>query len=150
MAVQIFKAVVIMSLSGGAFAAALMLLSPLTRRILNPTHHYYIALAAVVMLLIPVSFGTSGDRSTQSAAVQTESSMRTADKAPNSGAVLPESQSLETQSQSHGDSPFLKKIANVGCRAAPYLAAVWFVIMILLLCSKIEGYIWFKKRLSEH
>ena len=40
MAVQIFKDVVIMSLSGGAFAAALMLLSPLTRRILNPTHHY--------------------------------------------------------------------------------------------------------------
>lgn len=150
MAVQIFKDVVIMSLSGGAFAAALMLLSPLTRRILNPTHHYYIALAAVVMLLIPVSFGTSGDRSTQSAAVQAESSMRTADKAPNSGAVLPESQSLETQSQSHGDSPFLKKIADVGCGAAPYLAAVWFVIMILLLCSKIEGYIWFKKRLSEH
>lgn len=150
MAVQIFKAVVIMSLSGGAFAAVLMLLSPLTRRILNPTHHYYIALAAVVMLLIPVSFGTSGDRSTQSAAVQTESSMRTADKAPNSGAVLPESQSLETQSQSHGDSPFLKKIADVGRGAAPYLTAVWFVIMILLLCSKIEGYIWFKKRLSEH
>ncbi len=150
MAVQIFKDVVIMSLSGGAFAAALMLLSPLTRRILNPTHHYYIALAAVVMLLIPVSFGTSGERMPQSAAVQAESSMRTADKAPNSGAVLPESQSLETQSQSHGDSLFLKKIADVGCRAAPYLAAVWFVIMILLLCSKIEGYIWFKKRLSEH
>lgn len=75
MAVQIFKDVVIMSLSGGAFAAALMLLSPLTRRILNPTHHYYIALAAVVMLLIPVSFGTSGERMPQSAAVQTESSM---------------------------------------------------------------------------
>lgn len=150
MAVQIFKDVVIMSLSGGAFAAALMLLSPLTRRILNPTHHYYIALAAVVMLLIPVSFGTSGDRSTQSAAVQTESSMRTADKAPNSGAVLPESQSLETQSQSHGDSPFLKKIADVGRGAAPYLTAAWFVVMILLLCSKIEGYIWFKNRLSEH
>lgn len=150
MAVQIFKAVVIMSLSGGAFAAALMLLSPLTRRILNPTHHYYIALAAVVMLLIPVSFGTGGDRSTQSAAVQTESSMRTADKAPNSGAVLPESQSLETQSQSHGDSPFLKKIADVGRGATPYLTAVWFVIMILLLCSKVEGYIWFKNRLSEH
>ena len=93
MAVQIFKAVVIMSLSGGAFAAVLMLLSPLTRRILNPTHHYYIALAAVVMLLIPVSFGTGGKAVPQSAAVQTESSMRTADKAPNSGAVLPESQS---------------------------------------------------------
>lgn len=150
MAVQIFKAVVIMSLSGGAFAAALMLLSPLTRRILNPTHHYYIALAAVVMLLIPVSFGTSGERMPQSAAVQAESSMRTADKAPNSGAVLPESQSLETQSQSHGDSPFLKKIADVGCRAAPYLAAVWFVLAILLLCSKVEGYIWFTKRLAEH
>lgn len=150
MAVQIFKAVVIMSLSGGVFAAALMLLSPLTRRILNPIHHYYITLAAVVMLLIPVSFGTSGERMPQSAAVQAESSMRTADKAPNSGAVLPESQSLETQSQSHGDSPFLKKIADVGCRAAPYLAAVWFVVMILLLCSKIEGYIWFKNRLSEH
>ena len=150
MAVQIFKAVVIMSLSGGAFAAVLMLLSPLTRRILNPTHHYYIALAAVVMLLIPVSFGTGGDRSTQSAAVQTESSMRTADKAPNSGAVLPESQSLETQSQSHGDSPFLKKIADVGHGAAPYLAAVWFVIAILLFCSKVEGYIWFTKRLAEH
>lgn len=150
MAVQIFKDVIIMSLSGGAFAAALMLLSSLTRRILNPTHHYYIALAAVVMLLIPVSFGTSGERMPQSAAVQAESSMRTADKAPNSGAVLPESQSLETQSQSHGDSPFLKKIADVGCRAAPYLAAVWFVVMILLLCSKIEGYIWFKNRLSEH
>lgn len=150
MAVQIFKAVVIMSLSGGAFAAVLMLLSPLTRRILNPTHHYYIALAAVVMLLIPVSFGTGGDRSTQSAAVQTESSMRTADKAPNSGAVLPESQSLETQSQSHGDSPFLKKIADVGRNAFPYLAAVWFVIAILLFCSKVEGYIWFKNRLSEH
>lgn len=150
MAVQIFKDVVIMSLSGGAFAAALMLLSPLTRRILNPTHHYYIALAAVVMLLIPVSFGTSGDRSTQSAAVQTESSMRTADKAPNSGAVLPESQSLETQSQSHGDSPFLKKIADVGRNAFPYLAAVWFVIAILLFCSKVEGYIWFTKRLAEH
>ena len=89
MAVQIFKDVVIMSLSGGAFAAALMLLSPLTRRILNPTHHYYIALAAVVMLLIPVSFETSGERMPQSSAVQTESSMRTADKAPNSGAVLP-------------------------------------------------------------
>lgn len=150
MAVQIFKAVVIMSLSGGAFAVALMLLSPLTRRILNPTHHYYIALAAVVMLLIPVLFGTGGDRSTQSAAVQTESTMRTADKAPNSGAVLPESQSLETQSQSHGDSPFLKKIADVGRNAFPYLAAVWFVIAILLLCSKVEGYIWFTKRLSEH
>lgn len=148
MAVQIFKDVVIMSLSGGAFAAALMLLSPLTRRILNPTHHYYIALAAVVMLLIPVSFGTGGDRSTQSAAVQTESSMRTADKAPNIGAASPESQSLETQS--HSDSPFLKKIADVGRGAAPYLTAVWFVIMILLLCSKIEGYIWFKNRLSEH
>lgn len=150
MAVQIFKAVVIMSLSGGAFAAALMLLSPLTRRILNPTHHYYIALAAVVMLLIPVSFGTGGKAVPQSAAVQTESTMRTADKAPNSGAVLPESQSLETQSQSHGDSPFLKKIADVGRNAFPYLAAVWFVIAILLLCSKVEGYIWFAKRLAEH
>ena len=150
MAVQIFKAVVIMSLSGGAFAAVLMLLSPLTRRILNPTHHYYIALVAVVMLLIPVSFGTGGKVVPQSAAVQTESTMRTADKAPDIGAVLPESQSLETQSQSHGDSPFLKKIADVGRGAAPYLTAVWFVIMILLLCSKIEGYIWFKNRLSEH
>ncbi len=148
MAVQIFKAVVIMSLSGGAFAAVLMLLSPLTRRILNPTHHYYIALAAVVMLLIPVSFGTGGKAVPQSAAVQTESSIQTADKASNSGAVLPESQSLETQS--HGDSPFLKKLGDVGRGAAPYLTAVWFVIMILLLCSKIEGYIWFKKRLSEH
>lgn len=150
MAVQIFKAVVIMSLSGGAFAAVLMLLSPLTRRILNPTHHYYIALAAVVMLLIPVSFGTSGKAVPQSAAVQTESTMRTADKAPNIGAASPESQSLETQSQSHGDSPFLKKIADVGRGAAPYLTAVWFVIMILLLCSKVEGYIWFTKRLAEH
>lgn len=150
MAVQIFKSVVIMSLSGGAFAAALMLLSPLTRRILNPTHHYYIALAAVVMLLIPVSFGTSGKAVPQSAAVQAESSMRTADKASNSGAVLPESQSLETQSQSHGDSPFLKKIADVGRNAFPYLAAVWFVIAILLFCSKVEGYIWFTKRLAEH
>ena len=150
MAVQIFKAVVIMSLSGGAFAAALMLLSPLTRRILNPIHHYYIALAAVVMLLIPVSFGTSGTAVPQSAAVQTESSMRTADKAPNIGAASPESQSLETQTQPHGDSPFLKRIADVGCGAAPYLAAVWFVIAILLLCSKVEGYIWFTKRLSEH
>lgn len=150
MAIQIFKAVVIMSLSGGAFAAVLMLLSPLTRRILNPTHHYYIALAAVVMLLIPVSFGTGGDRSTQSAAVQTESSMRTADKAPNSGAASPESQRLETQSQSHGDSPFLKKLGDACRNAFPYLTAVWFVIMILLLCSKVEGYIWFTKRLSEH
>lgn len=150
MAVQIFKAVVIMSLSGGAFAAALMLLSPLTRRILNPTHHYYIALAAVVMLLIPVSFGTGGKAVPQSAAVQTESTMRTADKAPNIGAASPESQRLETQSQSHGDSPFLKKIADVGRNAFPYLAAVWFVIAILLFCSKVEGYIWFTKRLAEH
>lgn len=150
MAVQIFKAVVIMSLSGGAFAVALMLLSPLTRRILNPTHHYYIALAAVVMLLIPVSFGTGGDRATQSAAVQTESTMRTADKAPNSGAVLPESQSLETQSQSHSDSTILKKLGDACRNAFPYLAAVWFVIAILLFCSKVEGYIWFTKRLAEH
>lgn len=150
MAVQIFKAVVIMSLSGGAFAAVLMFLSPLTRRILNPTHHYYITLAAVVMLLIPVSFGTGGKVVPQSAAVQTESTMRTADKAPDIGAVLPESQSLETQSQSHGDSPFLKKIADVGRGAAPYLTAVWFVIAILLFCSKVEGYIWFKNRLAEH
>lgn len=148
MAVQIFKAVVIMSLSGGAFAAALMLLSPLTRRILNPTHHYYIALAAVVMLLIPVSFGTGGDRSTQSAAVQTESSMRTADKAPNIGAASPESQSLETQS--HSDSTILKKLGDACRNAFPYLAAVWFVIAILLFCSKVEGYIWFKNRLAEH
>lgn len=148
MAVQIFKAVVIMSLSGGAFAVALMLLSPLTRRILNPTHHYYIALAAVVMLLIPVSFGTGGDRSTQSAAVQTESSMRTADKAPNIGAASPESQSLETQS--HSDSTILKKLGDACRNAFPYLAAVWFVIAILLFCSKVEGYIWFKKRLLEH
>ncbi len=148
MAVQIFKAVVIMSLSGGAFAAALMLLSPLTRRILNPTHHYYIALAAVVMLLIPVSFGTGGDRSTQSAAVQAESSMRTADKASNSGAVSPESQSLETQS--HSDSTILKKLGDACRNAFPYLAAVWFVIAILLFCSKVEGYIWFTKRLAEH
>lgn len=148
MAVQIFKAVVIMSLSGGAFAAALMLLSPLTRRILNPTHHYYIALAAVVMLLIPVSFGTSGKAVPQSAVVQTESSMRTADKAPNIGAASPESQSLETQS--HSDSTILKKLGDACRNAFPYLAAVWFVIAILLFCSKVEGYIWFTKRLSEH
>lgn len=148
MAVQIFKAVVIMSLSGGAFAAVLMLLSPLTRRILNPTHHYYIALAAVVMLLIPVSFGTSGKAVPQSAAVQTESTMRTADKAPNIGAASPESQSLETQS--HSDSTILKKLGDACRNAFPYLAAVWFVIAILLFCSKVEGYIWFVKRLAEH
>lgn len=148
MAVQIFKAVVIMSLSGGAFAAALMLLSPLTRRILNPTHHYYIALAAVVMLLIPVSFGTGGKAVPQSAAVQTESTIRTADKAPNIGAASPESQSLETQS--HSDSTILKKLGDACRNAFPYLAAVWFVIAILLFCSKVEGYIWFTKRLAEH
>ena len=147
MAVQIFKAVVIMSLSGGAFAAALMLLSPLTRRILNPIHHYYITLAAVVMLLIPVSFGTGGERLPQSAAVQTESSMRTTDKAPNIGVVSSESQSLETKTQSHGTGSLLKRIVDVGRGAAPYLAAVWFVLAILLLC---EGYIWFTKRLAEH
>lgn len=148
MAVQIFKAVVIMSLSGGAFAAVLMLLSPLTRRILNPSHHYYIALAAVVMLLIPVSFGTGGKAVPQLAAVQTESTMRTADKAPNIGAASPESQSLETQS--HSDSTILKKLGDACRNAFPYLAAVWFVIAILLFCSKVEGYIWFKNRLSEH
>lgn len=150
MAVQIFKAVVIMSLSGGAFAAALMLLSPLTRRILNPIHHYYITLAAVVMLLIPVSFGTGGERLPQSAAVQTESSMRTADKASNIGVVSSESQSLETKTQSHDAGSLLKRIVDVGRGAAPYLAAVWFVLAILLLCSKVEGYIWFTKRLAEH
>ena len=56
---EIFTGAVITSCVGGLFTLLLIALRPLTSRLFGYTWQYYIYLAALVIMLIPISFGTS-------------------------------------------------------------------------------------------
>ena len=56
---EIFIRTVITSCVGGLFTLLLIALRPLTSRLFGYTWQYYIYLAALVIMLVPISFGTS-------------------------------------------------------------------------------------------
>ncbi len=56
---EIFIGAVITSCVGGLFTLLLIALRPLTSRLFGYTWQYYIYLAALVIMLVPISFGTS-------------------------------------------------------------------------------------------
>lgn len=147
---HIFKTVLVMSVSGGLFAVALMLLSPVLRRILNPRLHYYITLAAVAVLLIPVSFGNTESQTPKFSAEQVGFTSEATDTAPNSDAAAYESYHIEINDKPNVNNGFLKALADKGQDSIPYLAVVWSVVLMLMLCSKTEGYISFIKELSKN
>lgn len=147
---NILKTVFIMSVSGGVFAAALMILSPLTRRLMNPRRHYYITLAAVMLFLIPLSFGTSDEKTPQPLIAQTTSTENSVGTTISESASLSENHKTEVEKNPYTESLFSKRLRDISRDAAPYAAAVWLTVTLILLCSKTEGYLWFIKRLSEN
>lgn len=56
---EIFTSAVITSCVGGLFTLLLIALRPLTSRLFGYTWQYYIYLAALVIMLVPISFGSS-------------------------------------------------------------------------------------------
>lgn len=139
----IFKTVLAMSVSGGLLAAVLMLLSPLTRRILNPNRQYYIAFLSVIFLIIPVSFGRFGGI-TQNVSV-TQTSVGLSAGGTNGGA-----EPREAYSGAAENNHDLNGLAQKCETAVPYMAVIWLTTALLLLCSKTEGYIWFIKEIYKN
>ncbi len=57
---EIFKSILIMSLTAAAVSAFLLIIKPITRRIFSPRWNYYIWLFVLIIMLVPVSLRLPG------------------------------------------------------------------------------------------
>ena len=66
---EIFKSILIMSLTAAAVSAFLLIIKPITRRIFSPRWNYYIWLFVLIIMLLPVSLRLPGHIGYRSAAI---------------------------------------------------------------------------------
>lgn len=144
MLVNIFKTILITSLTGTSLAIILTMVKPLTKKFFSSNWHYYMWLAVLVIMLIPVSIRLPEkphpDLESFSVETQTQTAVGTPITPIEQAPVLADSADAEEIPETPRVIPIdLMRLA----------AVLWLTIAMILFLARLAGYAAFLRRLRR-
>lgn len=142
MLVNIFKAILITSLTGTPLALVLTMIKPVTRRFFSSSWHYYIWLAVLIVMLVPVSIRFPEKMHPVPESVSIETEVQTGISEP----INPDAQKpiLATDFE---DNP--EPLRAVPADKIKLLAMLWLTVAVAMFLSRLARYAVFLKKLKR-
>lgn len=133
---EIFKALLITSLAGSCFAAVLMLIRPITKKIFGCAWHYYIWLAVLVVMILPVRFNLPQNADVPPVAAMQTVQVEQTELTTAADNALQSAQEKPNMLES-GKAVVQKIIDN----RLNILSSLWLIGMATLILINLTGYI---------
>lgn len=149
MLINIFTAVIIMSIAGSILALILLALRPVTRKFFSPSWQYYIWIAVLLVFMVPASFDIFPGLDDISAYESALAGAPPATSAPTGSEAAAHSQIAEAVI--HIKTVVANTVAIAfSSTLTKVLSAIWLAGVLLYLLYKIFAYFAFLKNLSAN